>query len=81
MKVIPVTYLLEEGNEAAADTTVVECPICKRKFAVPTSELDTEVCCSECEDTYNKQKAAESINDMKYEHSSEKDAIDAALGQ
>lgn len=83
MKLVPINYLMSEGVDAPENTVVKECAICNRKFAIPVSELgnETEICCADCEPKYNQQLAQQSINDMKYEHSSEKDAIDAALGQ
>ena len=83
MKLVPINYLMSEGADTPDNCIVKECKICNRKFAVPVSELgsETEICCADCETAYNQQLAQQSINDMKYEHSSEKDAIDAALGQ
>ncbi len=43
-------YLIKEGEEAPEGSRVVECKVCKRKFALPAGVglMDTSETCDEC---------------------------------
>ena len=75
MLVIPTKWLIADETDIPTGTTVVACPKCNRKFAVPTDEANkqAEVCCEDC-------LAADAINQMKTGDSEANATINAALG-
>lgn len=72
---IKMEYLVE--GTAPENTTVVECEVCKRKFAIPAGAdlLMGEKICAECADAKAKAEAAV---DLKTDSSAERDK---ALGE
>ena len=60
---IKMEYLLEEGKQAPENSTIVECEVCKRKFAIPAGAdlLMGEKICAECADAKAKAEAAEAL--------------------
>ena len=68
-------YLME-GETAPEGTTVMECEVCKRKFALPAgSDLIAGKICEECNAKIQK---AESAADLKSDKS---DELKKALGE
>jgi hypothetical protein len=77
----PEKYLWEEGTTQPENTTIVECEICHRKFAIPNDELEkmtAKICDNEaCVKAANDQAAEQIKNLMKANTS---DDVKKALG-
>lgn len=81
IKILPMTNLLKDGENAPENELSVKCNVCGRNFHTDgeqaASGLFTGFVCEECKPTYEEQQAA-TATDKNTEASS---TISAALGK